>query len=139
MQLPYHYHAKDDWPSTVDNNTPGFFCRADQQTPNKFSLHSYGVAIDINPRYNPALVTPKHAGDPLRIQPKSGTHYYYHHKGQRGMIEPDDAVIRIFAQHGWKWGSYWQPPDTNYMHFQKDMDSHYQAHSLERAPKDNTQ
>ena len=57
MILPYHYKSTNDSPSTTADNTVGYFCRSDAQTPNKYSSHSYGISIDINPRYNPAAIS----------------------------------------------------------------------------------
>ena len=130
MQLPYVYKSKDDWPSTEANNSVGFFCRLDQQTLGKFSSHSFGIAIDLNPRYNPSQVASKRGGKNITIQPLNGKQYFQQHFGHEGMIEPGDKVVRIFAAHGWMWGGYWGKPEVDYMHFQKEMDRHYKANRL---------
>lgn len=123
MVLPDVYKSKDDWKSSEDNNTYAFFCRKDEQNPDKFSPHSYGIAIDINPLYNPAAV----AND--KVQPESGKKYLDRKISHEGMVNED--VVRIFAKHGWKWGGYWSSKDVDYMHFQKDIDEHYTCSSLE--------
>ena len=131
MKLPSTYKATDDWPSTEDDNSLGFFCRQDQQSKNKYSPHSYGIAIDLNPLYNPAQVSSKRQDKSIKIQPEQGKPFFSKRTGHQGMINKDSEVVRIFAQHGWKWGGFWHSPETDDMHFQKDMDSHYQAHWLQ--------
>lgn len=122
MQLPSTYQATDDWPSTEDDNTAAFFCRKDDQTTANYSPHSYGIAIDINPVYNPSIVTAsKQHGT---VQPAKGKTYLNRQLQHQGMITTQ--VVRIFAEHGWKWGAYFSE-GKDYMHFQKDMDSHYSA------------
>ncbi len=69
---------------------------------NKASLHSYGVAIDIDSRENP-----QSSGDP------------YSGKIQKVHV---DAVMEIRNMSGrrvWKWGGDWSTPDR--MHFQLDQ------------------
>lgn len=124
MVLPDFYKTDDE--SAADNNTYGFFCRPDGQNPTKFSPHSYGVAIDINPFYNPALI----AGG--KVQPEKGKAFLDRKKQHIGMV--NDAVVRVFAKYGWKWGGYWTK-DLDYMHFEKDIDDHYTCNSMEFSPK----
>ncbi len=123
MVLPHIYKSKDDWKSSENNNTYAFFCRKDEQNPENFSPHSYGIAIDINPVYNPAVVADG------KIQPEAGKKYLDRKISHEGMV--NDAVVQIFARHGWKWGGYWSSNNVDYMHFQKDMDEHYICNSLE--------
>ncbi len=68
----------------------------------RYSLHSYGVAIDIDSRENPQSV-----GDP------------YSGKIKKVHV---DAVLRITNTRGrriWQWGGHWTTPDR--MHFQLDQ------------------
>lgn len=129
MVLPYTFKSTNDWASTEQNNTVGFFCRKDDQSLNKFSTHSYGIAIDINPLYNPAAIG-NH-----KTQPQNGKIYMNRHKKHQGMIQPGDIVFNTFTQHGWKWGGFWQPSEIDYMHFQKDMDHIYTCSHLTLTPK----
>jgi hypothetical protein len=46
-------YCADDELSAQDNNSYAFCSRAITGTTNRFSKHSYGLAIDINPLYNP--------------------------------------------------------------------------------------
>jgi hypothetical protein len=61
------------------------------------SLHSYGIAIDLDPDHNPL-----------------GKLW----KPDTGMMP--EAVIEIFAEHGWEWGGLWKRPDP--MHFQAALE-----------------
>ncbi len=106
-----------DWKSSEDNNTSGFLCREDDQTSGQFSPHSYGIAIDINPVYNPSRVANN------KIEPASGEKYFDRSLHHEGMI--NEKVVAIFARYGWRWGGYWAKDKTDYQHFQKDMDEHY--------------
>ena len=119
MVLPSSYKSTDDWKSTEHNNTLGFFCRKDDQTTTQFSKHSYGVAIDINPKYNPAPVS-NH-----KVQPENGAKYLNRKLKHQGMIKKNSMVVNLFTHYGWNWGGYWPPTEVDYMHFQKAMDSHY--------------
>jgi len=128
MVLPETYASQEndwlsiDWKQSEDDNTSGFLCRDDDQSPGQFSPHSYGVAFDINPVYNPSKVADN------KIQPKAGKKYFDRNSHHDGMI--NEKVVAIFAKHGWKWGGYWPKDKIDYMHFQKDMDEHYMCPSL---------
>ncbi len=128
MVLPDAYASKKndwlaiDWASSEDDDTYGFLCRDDDQTPGKFSPHSYGVAFDINPAYNPSMIADN------KVQPVAGKKYLDRSLHLDGMV--NDKVVAIFARHGWKWGGYWPKDKVDYMHFQKDMDEHYMCPML---------
>ncbi len=133
MVLPSVYSSKQndwlaiDWKSSEDDDTYGFLCRFDDQSPGKFSPHSYGVAMDINPVYNPAVVANN------KIEPEKGRKYFDRNLQHEGMI--NEKVVAIFAKHGWKWGGYWGKDKLDYMHFEKDMDEHYMCRALIPDPK----
>lgn len=55
MELIEAFDANDDR-SMEANNSSGFNCREVPDKPGIFSRHSYGAALDINPRQNPYLV-----------------------------------------------------------------------------------
>jgi hypothetical protein len=128
MVLPDTYTSQQndwlaiDWKSSEDNNTSGFLCREDDQTPGQFSPHSYGIAIDINPVYNPSRVAHN------KIEPESGKKYFDRQLNHEGMI--NEKVVAIFARYGWRWGGYWPKDKIDYQHFQKDIDEHYSCSTL---------
>ena len=66
----------------------GCFNVRKSRTSNSYSLHAWGIAIDINASTNP-----------LGKKPQLST-----------------AIVHIFKKHGFDWGGDWQNPDG--MHFQ---------------------
>lgn len=125
ITLPDIYKSDDE--SAAANNTYGFYCRPDGQNPKDFSPHSYGIAIDINPLYNPALVVDN------KVQPEQGKQYLDRKKQHQGMVNED--VVRVFAKYGWKWGGFFSPKELDYMHFQKVINEHYTCNSMTLLPK----
>jgi hypothetical protein len=110
----YHYHG-DDNASMLDNNTSMFNCRQNAMNPKKFSTHSYGKAIDINPFQNPMV----YKKDKLvKITPKDASHYQNRSLNKLGMIHFKDDVWKAFTQHNWQWGGTWRRV-KDYQHFQK--------------------
>lgn len=39
---------------------------------------------------------------------------------EKGTIEKDSEIVKIFEKHGWSWGGNWKNPD--YQHFYKGGD-----------------
>jgi len=111
-----YYDAVDE-KSLADNNTAGFICRA-VTGGGAPSLHSYGLAIDINPIQNP-YIAPKNLkkakGGSLIILPAQGASYLNRRNERAGMAEP---IVDIFKQHGFTvWGGTWNDP-VDWQHFQ---------------------
>ena len=100
----------DDNLSMADNNTSGFNYRRVTGS-STLSRHSYGAAIDINPRYNPYI-----NGD--RISPANGAQYADRSLEFPGKIDHDDLCYQLFTAHGWSWGGDWDG-DKDYQHFSK--------------------
>jgi len=102
-------YGADDSLSMAANNTYSYCSRyiAGTQTP---SLHSYGVAIDINPVQNPYL-----AGG--AVYPIQGKKYLDRDNFRQGMIMPGGVCYEAFVSRGWSWGGHWAAPD--YQHFEK--------------------
>lgn len=91
-----------------DNNSSGFNCRNVRGT-DRWSQHSYGLAVDINPLHNPYLV----GGE---IRPPAGEAYLDRADERPGMIVEGDVVFRAFTSRGFEWGGYFvTTPD--YQHF----------------------
>lgn len=68
----------------------GCFNFRSKRTSGKFSTHSWGIAIDLNPATNPM--------------------------GSSGDIHP--AIVEIFRSFGFKWGGDWTGKGKDPMHFQ---------------------
>ena len=94
------------------NNTYAFDCRPDLFDPEKFSLHSYGYAIDINALINPSVRK-------NTVLPPSGKAYLDRSKPVPGMIVQGDATYQTFNKYGWTWGGEWKSLQ-DYRHFQKN-------------------
>jgi D-alanyl-D-alanine carboxypeptidase-like protein len=94
------------------DNTAGFSCRyVVGPGPNRWSVHAYGLAIDVNPVENPYL-------EGGRVHPKAGRAYLDRSRVRRGMAVPGGLLVRAFAAQGWFWGGRWtSAPD--YQHFSK--------------------
>lgn len=102
----------DDNLSMAANNTSAFNYR--RVTGSKtLSRHSYGAAIDINPKLNPYL-------DGARVAPENGAEYADRSKDFAGKIDHDDLCYKLFIAHGWTWGGDWKG-DKDYQHFSKDI------------------
>jgi hypothetical protein len=110
MQPIEDYGGSDDR-SMAANNTSAFNCRDKTGQPGKFSNHSWGRAIDINPLTNPYV-----NGD--TVLPAAGRAYLDRTKRYRGGIEQDGIVVELFRKHGWAWGGEWKDRQ-DYQHFER--------------------
>lgn len=79
------------------NDTSGFYCRKDTLHSLEVSSHSYGLAIDINPPFNPAISNGK-------IEPITGSEFLDRSIDHPGMIKEGNKIFLIFTNHGWSWG-----------------------------------
>ncbi len=114
MELIDRYDA-DDNRSMAANNSSCFCCRAITNVSGKFSLHSYGIAIDINPLVNPYV-----KGE--QVLPEGGKAYLDRTKPYPGIItkSSDNACYRIFTKYGYQWGGDFEGR-VDYQHFQKPI------------------
>jgi hypothetical protein len=101
-----------DAPPTGDgNNTGSFGCRPAVGTDN-WSMHAYGLAIDIDPFHNPY-----EKGE--LIIPELAMSYLDRDQELPGMIHDGDVVVAAFADIGWGWGGDWNTL-KDYMHFSQN-------------------
>jgi len=108
-----HNYSGDDELSMADNNSSCFNQRPIEGT-DIVSIHSYGLAVDLNPAQNPYVIFDEEAGT-AKIYPKQGWSYLNRHNRKVGMVE---EVVDIFAQHGFSiWGGRWTTP-IDLHHFQ---------------------
>lgn len=114
MKLVDEYDA-DDEKSMADNNTSAFNYRKVANS-EKLSNHSYGLAIDINPRINPYITS-------YGIAPANSKIYREREVSRcRGkyrdyMIHKGDEVYKIFKKYGFSWGGDWKN-SKDYQHFE---------------------
>lgn len=115
MVLIDDYNA-DDLLSMEDNNTSAFNYRTISGS-DKLSNHSYGMAIDLNPKYNPYVKT---ASDGSVIcQPEGGREYADRSKDFAHKIDENDLAYRLFTEAGFTWGGSWNSV-KDYQHFEKE-------------------
>jgi hypothetical protein len=95
--------------SMAADNTSAFNCRFVAGT-SRWSMHAYGLAIDINPVENP-YVSGSH------VSPAKGALYADRSLHRRGMIHAGRFVVRTFRSIGWGWGGSWAGSTRDYQHF----------------------
>jgi hypothetical protein len=116
MALIDDYDA-DDEASMEDNNSSCFNYRVIDGT-TKLSKHSQGIAIDINPLYNP-YVRP---GEGERsILPVNGAIYADRTLACPYYIGINDICYQTFTKYGFTWGGNWTS-SKDYQHFQISLD-----------------
>ncbi len=108
MKLIWEYGADDD-KSMAANNTSAFNCRPITGG-TKFSQHSFGNAIDINPLINPYV-----RGD--KVLPPGGKEFLDRETERMGLIRDGDVVVKAFTDAGWTWGGHWTGKTLDYQHF----------------------
>ncbi len=101
----------DDWKSIEADNTSAFNCRKATGS-NKWSRHSFGKAIDINPIENPYISRTGH------ISHKKSLRYRKRVPNHRAVLLEDSLATQIFKRHGFKWGGDWRYT-KDYQHFFK--------------------
>lgn len=101
------YRGSDDASMAADN-TSGFNCRFVSGT-SRWSMHAYGLAIDVNPVENPYV-----SGG--RVRPRAGTRYVDRARRRPGMAVDGGVLVRAFAAVGWSWGGHWHG-SADYQHF----------------------
>jgi hypothetical protein len=104
----------DDNTSMADNNTSAFNYREITGS-NTLSKHSMGLAIDINPLYNPYVKT---KNDTTTILPIEGKEYMDRTLPNEYYINKDDVCYKTFTKRGFTWGGSWNSL-KDYQHFEK--------------------
>lgn len=107
----------DDTASMEDNNTSCFNYRVVEGS-DSLSKHAYGLAIDINPFYNP-YVTYEEDGTE-KVSPVAALGYADRSISFPYKIDEEDLCCRLFKEHGFIWGGNWNSL-KDYQHFQKTL------------------
>ena len=110
MRNPNAYGGNDPRQMRADN-TSGFNCRSVVGNPYRRSPHSYGIAIDVNPRQNP------YRDVTGRWWPENGTGYIDRTPRRGGMLTSGSTLVRTLQAEGFFWGGRWSP-GRDYQHFQ---------------------
>ena len=106
----------DDEASMRDNNSSAFNFRFISGTED-ISMHGEGLAVDINPLYNP-FVTYNYSIGEWYVEPDTAWDYVDRDWDFPYKIEEDDLCVRLFKQHGFRWGGDWEE-EQDYQHFEK--------------------
>ena len=113
IRLADEYDA-DDERQMRDNNTSSF-CYRNVSGSKNLSKHARGLAIDINPLYNPYIRYRKDGSQ--IIEPANAKPYADRSKSYRYKIVKGDLCYRLFIQHGFTWGGSWRTM-KDYQHFE---------------------
>jgi D-alanyl-D-alanine carboxypeptidase len=107
---PIEAYGGSDERSLAADNTAAFNCRyAVASGPKRWSVHAYGLAVDVDPVENPYL-------EGGRVHPRAGRAYLDRSRYRPGMAFRGGLLVRAFAAVGWQWGGRWSgSPD--YQHF----------------------
>jgi hypothetical protein len=108
--VPVSAYRGDDDASMAADNTSAFNCRAAVGSRSGgWSMHAYGLAIDVNPVENPYVL----GGRP---RPPAGRRYLDRTPARPGMAVAGGVLVRAFESSGSGWGGRWRgSPD--YQHF----------------------
>lgn len=109
-------YGGDDTVSMEDNNTSCFNYRVVEGS-STLSKHALGLAIDINPYYNP-YITYNKQGE-MHVSPESAETYADRNASFPYKIDETDLCYKLFIQHGFTWGGNWNSV-KDYQHFQKN-------------------
>lgn len=115
IKLVDEYDA-DDEKSMADNNSSAFNFRFISHS-TTVSNHGYGLAIDINPLYNPYVKT---VNGRLNVEPANSTAYVDRTQDFDHKIDENDLAYQLFIAHGFEWGGSWRS-SKDYQHFEKSL------------------
>ncbi len=112
MWLVDEYDAVDEY-SMADNNSSCFNYRVISHT-TTISKHGLGIAVDINPLYNPYT---KMVNGERTVEPANGEPYLDREADFPYKIDENDLCYKLFIEHGFKWGGAWRS-SKDYQHFE---------------------
>lgn len=113
MVLVDEYNA-DDEASMAANNTSAFNFRYISGT-RRLSNHSRGLAIDINPLYNPYV---RWRNGKRMVSPEGAEKYADRSLDFLYKITRNDLCYKLFKKYGFTWGGDWKN-GKDYQHFEK--------------------
>lgn len=102
----------DDTRSMEANNTSCFNFRRVKGS-RSLSKHALGLAIDINPLFNPHV-----SQGGARVNPAAGKAYADRQKNFPHKLSASDLCVKLFKAHGFRWGGDWRH-SKDYQHFEK--------------------
>lgn len=108
------YNNNDE--SSMQANNTSCYCHRTIANSTKISKHASGLAIDINPLYNPCVRRMKNGS--LHVEPSTAKPYVDRNKKFKYKITKHDLCYRLFIEHGFSWGGSWRSL-KDYQHFEK--------------------
>ena len=112
IKLVDEYNADDEL-SMRDNNSSCFNFRYVSNT-TRISKHGYGLAVDINPLYNPYI---KFVNGRKSIEPANAAEFEDRTKIYPYKIVESDLCHKLFTEHGFLWGGNCWKNELDYQHF----------------------
>ena len=112
---PISDYGNDDERSMQANNT-SCYCYRPISGSHKLSKHALGLAVDVNPLYNPCVRRKKDGT--LKVEPSTGRPYVDRQQSFPYKITRHDLCYRLFTQHGFRWGGSWRSL-KDYQHFER--------------------
>ncbi len=116
MRLVSDYHASD-FQSIEADNTSAFNCRP-VTGGKKWSRHSYGKAIDINPIENPYISRSGRISHKASLKYRKRIRKNPHKASNNAVMLKNDKIVKLFKVKGWRWGGDWSSI-KDYQHFDK--------------------
>lgn len=114
MTLIDDYDADDERSMTANNTS--CFCFRQIAGSKHLSKHAQGLAVDINPLYNPCV---RKKGDgSIVIQPTAGARYADRQRTSPYRLLRNDLCYRLFIEHNFRWGGAWKSV-KDYQHFER--------------------
>lgn len=120
MQLPDDFEADDERQMKANNTS--CFCYRVVRGATKLSAHARGLAVDLNPLYNPCVRRRKDGT--MFIQPSNARPYVNRTSSFPCKITTSDLAYQLFVRHGFQWGGAWRSL-KDYQHFEKVLPKHY--------------
>ena len=114
MRLPDNYDADDERQMRANNTS--CFCYRNVSGSKNLSKHARGLAIDINPLYNPYVRYSKKDGHQI-VEPATGKPYVDRKADYPYKITTTDLCYKLFIKHGFSWGGAWRTM-KDYQHFE---------------------
>lgn len=112
IQLADDFDADDE--RQMQANNTSCFCYRVVAGSTKLSKHARGLAVDINPLYNPCV---RRRNGKLNIEPATAVPYVDRTGTFPCKIDTTDLAYRLFTANGFTWGGSWRTV-KDYQHFE---------------------
>lgn len=114
IRLIDDFGASDE--ASMRANNSSAFCYRTTKGSRRLSPHARGMAVDINPFYNPYYK--KNRSGRVVIQPSTAGKYVDRAKSFPYKIDRSDLAYRLFKKHDFRWGGAWRSV-KDWQHFEK--------------------